>query len=147
MLEVFVGRQPIYNRQLKVIGYELLFRSYSGGTAEFLDGDSATSQVILNTFMEIGLEQLVGSGLAFINLTRGFFLDKLPLPMLEEKVVIEVLENITIDDEFIEAVQFLSDRGYQIALDDVVNPDDVEPLLDIADIVKVDLMDIDRSRL
>lgn len=147
MLEVFVGRQPIYNQQLKVIGYELLFRSYRSETAEFLNGDSATSQLILNTFMEIGLEQLVGGGLAFINLTRSFFLEKLPLPLLEDRVVIEVLENITIDDEFVEAVQFLSDRGYQIALDDVVNPDDVEPLLDIADIVKVDLVDIDRSRL
>ncbi len=61
MLEAFVGRQPIYDRQLKVIGYELLFRSYKAGDAQFLNGDQATPEVVLNTFMEIGLEQLVGS--------------------------------------------------------------------------------------
>ena len=62
MLEIFVGRQPIYNRQLKVVGYELLFRSHETDHAEFIDGDRATSQVMLDSFMEIGLERLVRVG-------------------------------------------------------------------------------------
>lgn len=147
MLKIFIGRQPIYNKLLKVVGYELLFRSYDSETADFIDGDRATSQVIMNTFVEIGLDKLVGGGLAFINLTRNFILDKYPLPFSEKRVVLEVLENITIDDELIEGLRFLSGRGYQIALDDVVNPDQVAPLLEIADIVKLDFIDVDRTLL
>ena len=147
MLDVFVGRQPIYDRRLNVIGYELLFRSHDADRAEFADGDRATSQVILNTFMEIGLERLVGNGLAFINLTRSFILEKHPIPLLNDRVVLEVLEDITVDEELVSALQLLSGRGYKIALDDVVNPRDLGPLLDIADIVKLDLADIERARL
>lgn len=147
MLEIFVGRQPIYNRQLKVVGYELLFRSYEADHAEFVDGDRATSQVILNTFTEIGVERLVGHGLAFINLTRNFILGKYPPPLAKHRVVLEILENTPVDQELITALRLLSARGYQIALDDVVDPHDVAPLLDIANFVKLDLVAVERARL
>lgn len=147
MLEIFVGRQPIYDRQLKVVGYELLFRSYEADHAEFVDGDRATSQVILNTFTEIGLERLVGNGLAFINLTRSFILGEYPPPLAKHRVVLEILEKIPVDKELIEALRVLSARGYQLALDDVVDPHDVGQLLDIADFVKLDLAAVERGRL
>ncbi|MFC1692004.1 EAL and HDOD domain-containing protein [Candidatus Latescibacterota bacterium] len=147
MLGIFVGRQPIYDRNLKVIGYELLFRNYETEQATITDGDQATTQVILNTFMEIGLERLIGSGKAFINLTRNFFLEKYPLPFLRDRVVLEVLEDIILDEELIAGVRALSDSGFTIALDDVVNPEDIIPLLDIADIVKLDIIALELDRL
>lgn len=147
MQNIYVGRQPIYNRQLKVIGYELLFRRFDCETSGVFDHDTATSQVILNTFLEIGLDELVGAGLAFINLTRSFIIEKYPLPLSENRVVLEVLENIEIDNELVDAVQDLSNRGYTIALDDVVNPADVAKLLPYANIVKVDLMGMDLANL
>ncbi len=147
MLEAFVGRQPIYNRELKVIGYELLFRSYKADQAQFQNGDQATSEVVLNAFMEIGLEQLVGNHLAFVNLTRNFILEKYSLPLPKDRVVLEVLEDITLDEELIKALRLLSSRGYQIALDDVVNPYELGPLLDIADIAKLDLIAVEQARL
>ena len=116
---IFVGRQPIYNPQLQVIGYELLFRSFDTDKADIVDGDQATTRVILNTFLEIGIERLVGSGLAFVNLTRNFILGKFPIPLPSDRVVLEVLENITVDEELISAVHELADRGFKIALDDV----------------------------
>ncbi|MFC1528500.1 EAL and HDOD domain-containing protein [Candidatus Latescibacterota bacterium] len=147
MLGIFVGRQAIYDRNLEVIGYELLFRSYEAEQASVTDGDQATTEVILNTFMEIGLERLVGSGMAFINLTRSFFLEKYPLPMLQDRVVLEVLEDITLDDELIAGVRALSDSGFTIALDDVVHPKDIKQLLDIANIVKLDIVALELDRL
>ncbi|OGJ87254.1 MAG: hypothetical protein A2268_07605 [Candidatus Raymondbacteria bacterium RifOxyA12_full_50_37] len=148
MLEVFVGRQPIFDRQLNIFGYELLFRKYETDTkADIMDGDQATSQVILNTFMEIGLERLVGDGLAFINLTRSFVLEKYPLPIAKDRVVLEILESNIMDKALVEALKTFGSRGYQIALDDVVSPENLGPFLDIADIVKVDLMAVERSRL
>jgi len=147
MLDVFVGRQPIFNKGLKVIGYELLFRSFEGGTAVFLDGDTATREVILNAFMEIGLGTLVGNKLAFLNLTRNFIVAKYPLPLKEDQIVLEVLEDIFIDDELVEAVKALKEQGYKVALDDVVKLEAVAPLLDIVDIVKIDLVGMDQAQL
>ncbi|MBN1291762.1 MAG: HDOD domain-containing protein [Candidatus Latescibacteria bacterium] len=147
MLGVYVGRQPIYNQELLVSGYELLFRDCNTDKANIKDHDLATSQVILNTFMEIGIERLVGNGMAFINLTRGFIIEKFPLPMLQGRVVLEILENIPIDKKLITALYDLRDLGYQLALDDVVQPEKVSLLLDVVDIVKLDLIQTDLSRL
>ena len=143
MAGIFVGRQPIYDSDLKVVAHELLFRSHDTDKSDVDDGEQATTQVILNAFLEIGLNRLIGNGLAFINLTRSFFLGDYPIPLPKERVVLEVLEDIDIDDEFIAAVQKLSDQGYTIALDDVVNPEDVAPLLEIADIVKLEILGSD----
>jgi len=147
MLDIFVGRQPIFNRRLNVVGYELLFRKFGASEANVVDGDLATSQVILNTFMEIGLDRLVGDGLAFINLTRRFLIEESRLPAMPGRVVLEVLEDIEVDEALVKALRRLSRQGYQIALDDVVHPEDVSPLLEIADIVKVDLLAVDRDCL
>ena len=73
MSDIYIGRQPIYDRKLGVYAYELLFRAASDNSAKFTDGDQATSDVIVNTFLEIGLDNIVGDRLAFINLTRAFF--------------------------------------------------------------------------
>jgi EAL and modified HD-GYP domain-containing signal transduction protein len=147
MSEVFIGRQPIFDRQMNVIGYELLSRRFVADHAHILDGDQATSEVIQTTFMDIGLDRLVGRGLAFINLTRHLLLDKYPPPLPHDRVVLEVVENTRVDQELIEALLFLSGRGYRIALDDVVDPEQVRPLLDLVSIVKLDLLAIERKRL
>lgn len=136
---VFIARQPIFDRYLRVIGYELLYRSRASEHATFLNGDEATSQVILNTFAEIGLEEVVGKQKAFINLTRSFFLDKYPLPFTPKQLVIEVPETLVLDQEIIDHIQHFSQQGYPIALDDVTSLTNIRPLLNLADIIKIDL--------
>lgn len=146
--DVFVGRQPIYDRRLGVVGYELLFRA--GGqaeSAEFADPDQASTQVILNTFVEIGLEQLVGDKPAFLNLTRSFLLGEYSFPFPRNRVVLEILESIEVDDSVVAAVRGLTQRGYQIALDDFTNHPRLRPLLELADIVKLDVLQCDRREL
>ena len=73
---VYVGRQPIFDRDLKVYAYELLYRSgMSGGAAQGrVSGDRATTDTIVNAFLEIGLERLVGTRCGAINLTEDFLL-------------------------------------------------------------------------
>ena len=85
MKNVFVGRQPIYDKNLKVYAYELLFRSGMGNntSSSMPDGDSATMQTIINTYVEIGLEKLVRDKLAAINLTESFFLEPDKIPFLK----------------------------------------------------------------
>lgn len=147
MADVYIGRQPIFDRNLNVVGYELLYRSEDMDSAQFLDGNQATAAVVSNAFLEIGFERLVGDKLAFINLTRAFITGKYPLPQRQEHLVLEVLEDITIDQELIESIARLRDAGFTVALDDVTTPEDIEKIIDLAHIVKVDYMLTDRSKL
>ena len=139
MPEIFIARQPIYNRTQHVFGYELLYRSDDENRAKVVEEDAATSQTLLNAFTEIGLNNLVGNRSAFVNLSRGFLIGNYPLPLPSERVVVEVLESVTVDDELIQGVKQLSRRGYTIALDDFVYREEVLPLLKLADIVKLDI--------
>jgi c-di-GMP-related signal transduction protein len=144
---VHIGRQPIYDANGTLFGYELLFR----GSAEEVEASRrtayATSQVIVNAFTEFGLEQLVGGRKCFINLTRDFLTGELPLPFGPEHAVLEILETVEIDDAVMAGVADLVDRGYRIALDDFVFGLGHERLLDLASFVKLDILIRDEDEL
>ena len=145
--EAYVSRQPIYCSKMDVYGYDLLFRN-SGAMdrAVIVDGDQATAQVILN-FIEISLEQIVGRALAFINLTRHFILEGHCASLPKDRVVLEVLEDITADPEIVESLQKLSRQGYIIALDDFLYDESLRPMVELPDILKVDILGVDRDAL
>ncbi len=140
--QIFIGRQPIFDRDLQVYGYELLFRDGKANSAEVLDGDQATAQTLVNGIMDFGLEQVVGNRLAFVNLTRGFLLDRGRLPAMQTRLVLEVLEDISPDAEILAALQQLAARGYTIALDDFTYREELLPLVRSAQIIKLDLPQI-----
>ncbi|MBK1727434.1 EAL and HDOD domain-containing protein [Halorhodospira neutriphila] len=139
-MEICLARQPIFDRRLQVRGYELLYRRNPDSTsAQVLDGDAATSAVILNAFAEIGLQPLTGGQPAYLNLTRPFFTEY-SLPFPKDAVVLEVLEDIEPDRPFREALRRLAGQGYRIALDDFILESGIQDrLLPFVDTVKVDL--------
>lgn len=138
-----VARQAIFDKDLNVYAYELLFRSNNKQTVSgVIDsfGDEATSRVINHTFMELGIERVIGNHLAFVNLTRSFILTDDPLPFAQDRVVLEILEDIVADDELIAATQKLVEQGYVIALDDFIFEEPLRPLVQLATIIKIDLL-------
>ncbi len=147
MLHYYIGRQPIFDARLEVFGYELLYRPHDTEGVVNVDGDQATSQVLLNSFMEMGLDELVGDRKAFVNLTRHFILNHELIPEASNQLVLEILEDIDGDDEIVEAVKLLKDKGYLIALDDFVYRRSLRPLLELADIIKVELPALTREDL
>ncbi len=138
-LQVRIGRQPIFDRELEVHGYELLFRGPIGDDAPATDGDGATSDTILNAFVEIGIERLTGGRPAFINLTRRFFAELPPLPFHPDSVVLEVLEDIPVDERLVEAVAGLHAAGYRVAIDDYLFESHWDPLLPHVSLIKVEI--------
>ncbi len=148
MVDFFMARQPIYDRRMQVTGYELLYRRQSSSnTADVYNNDLATAQVILNTFTGPGLEQIVGNRLAYINLTDNFIMGRYPIPFSNSQVVLEIPETMAVNRDTVDAVRALRNRGYKIALDDVSSLN-ILPLLDVADVVKVDLVEVgDRIKL
>lgn len=146
--DVFVGRQAIFDASLEVVGYELLFRrKLDDLTADFRDRDEASTSVILDSFLDLGLERIVGDVPAFLNLTRSFFLSPRKLPLPKGRVVLELLEGEEVDPPLIESVRAYAEAGYRIALDDFVLTDSMRPLLEIADIVKLDVLELEPSEL
>lgn len=144
---IFVGRQPIFNRKQQVVAYELLYRAGLENSAGSFDGDRATTDVIINSVLDIGLESLVGKRTAFFNLTGNFIRGDHPLPLDNRQVVLEVLEDTVPDQAVINGLKDLSDKRYIIALDDFEFHEKYAPLLEIAHIVKLEVMGQDHATL
>lgn len=147
MIDIYVARQPIYNSALEVIGYELLFRDTDSSQANISDGTLATSRLIIDSFMSIGVENIVGSQPAFINLTADFFIDEKPIPLNREQVVLEVPLAALKHAAVLHGVQQLAGAGYDISLDDYVYSDETAPMLEFARYVKIDMTGNDRQSL
>lgn len=134
----FVARQPIFDAQNKIHGYELLYRE--GPKNQFSgDGDQA-SRIMLDNTLLFGLNTLTGKSMAFVNCTRETLTEKLVTLLPPQSTVLEVLESVVPDNDVIRACAELRNMGYKIALDDFVFRPEMEPLLDIADYIKVDFM-------
>lgn len=140
MTNFLIGRQQIFDRQLDIYAYEILFRGRDFDLNESHQASQATRQVITDTILELGINRLVDSHKAFINFTRQNILDKVPLHLPKDRIVIEVLENVTIDQGIIGNLKELKMLGYTIALDDFVFTEDWRPLVELADIVKLDIL-------
>lgn len=139
---LFVARQPIFDRQLHVYAYELLFRSGAANVFPDIEGTQASMQVIGDGVVTHGLQQLTGGKPAFINFTRDLLVDDYWAMLPSEHVVVELLEDIAPDDDVLDACRRLRAEGYTLALDDVLAVDDrLRAFEQVASIVKVDFRD------
>ena len=141
-MEVFVARQPIFDTQDERIGYELLYRhSAERNWAEGTTQEQMSADVLVNSLLTIGLEQLTGGTLAFLNISRDMLLAGNAELLDAGKVVIELLESVRPDAEVLAACQRLTDRGYHLALDDFVYDRQWEPILSHVSILKIDVLE------
>ena len=136
----FIARQPIFDRDRRVAGYELLFRSSMDNRFDGSDAESATARTMHNSLCVHGLGHLTRGRPAYVNLGRGLLLEHAYRVFPRELLVVELLEHVEPDDEVIEACRQLKADGYRLALDDFVFAEGYRPLLALADIVKIDVM-------
>ncbi len=133
----FIARQPIFDREEKVYGYELLFRSGFENRYNANDGTAAACDVMDN-FLNADARILTAGRRAFINATRQFLINEYATLLPKELAVIEILETIEPDEEVLAACRVLKDRGYVIALDDFAYDEKFQPFIDLADLIKID---------
>ncbi|RMH50501.1 MAG: HDOD domain-containing protein [Zetaproteobacteria bacterium] len=138
---VFIGRQPIFNRDGEVEAYELLYRPARQATdsSGMVSGEQATATVLTNTLMQIGIDQVAGGKLLFVNGTYDFLTGDFPELLPPGRVVLEVLEEIEPDDKVLVSLRKWKERGFTIALDDFVYAPHLQPLVELADLIKVDI--------
>lgn len=135
--EIFVARQPILNAAQGLYAYELLYRSGRKNVYDGVSGALATTDVILNSLLHIGMERLVGRNPAFVNFDRELLLGEM-VELLPTNIVMEVLETVAPDKDVVARCRDLRKRGFKIALDDVTDLEAVGELITVADFVKVD---------
>lgn len=140
-MDIFVARQPIFNRKKEVIAYELLYRDspanfFSGAVS----GSKATSILLANSYFTIGISNLIEDKKAFINFDKVLLNNSIPLLLDKEKVVIEILETVEPDATLISQIEDFKKRGYTIALDDFTIHYPHQEIIDLSDIIKVDFI-------
>jgi EAL and modified HD-GYP domain-containing signal transduction protein len=146
MADIIIGRQQIFDHKLNIYAYEILFRGNDFDLTQKDGATKATNQVITDTILELGLNNIVGSAKAFINFTTQNILDKTPLHLPKDRIVIEVLESVEVDSKIVANLKELSELGYLIALDDFVFSEEWTPLVEFADIIKLDIMEMGESK-
>jgi c-di-GMP-related signal transduction protein len=146
--ELYLGRQPILDRQQRLVAYELLFRTGTANYADVTDGAMATATVIVNAFSELSVGDALGEHRGFINVDEEFLFSDLLELLPRESVILEILETVPPTETVIQRCRELRAKGFTLALDDVVQlTPEFKPLVDLADIIKVDLPPLPKEEL
>ena len=137
MQNSIVARQPILNRKKETVAYELLFRSLS---KDEFDGNQATAEVLTSSLDLIGLDNLTRGKQAFINFTAELIKSEIAELLPQQKIGIEILEDVSVDHEIIKCSKNIKAAGHILLLDDFVYQKELIPLIEIADIIKIDFL-------
>lgn len=137
---MFIARQPIFDKSMRIYGYELLFRANLNAKG-FADAASGlATAVVLGGLFEQGIEQVVGRAKAFINFDYEFIMSDTIELIHPNTMIIEVLETVVVDSFLVDRIQYLKRRGYKIALDDFAQNFYSYPMVPFADILKYDII-------
>ena len=149
--QIFLGRQPILGREQQLLAYELLFREgpiFTSNRAEIIDPSQATATVIANAFTELSANETLGPYRGYINVDQEFLFNDLIEALPPKVVVLEILETVRPTPDVIARCRQLCEKGFSLAIDDVVDVDEAyRPLLEMAEIIKVDVLGLDAARL
>lgn len=139
--DFFIARQPIFDRQLRIYGYELLHRGDESQQAQVSDPHEATARVLLEAFVEVGLERLVGNHYAFININPSLLTSTLDFPFMHPRVALDILPSAGMNHSALDAIRDFAAKGFLISLDGFDFSEENRPLFDLADILKIDIAD------
>ena len=148
MEEVFLGRQPILDRDQNIVAFELLFRLGHTTESNVEDDLSATANVIVNAYGQLGIQNVLGQKRGFINVDAELLMSDVICLLPCKYVVLEVMETVKITSEVVQRCIELKQMGYQLALDDVTEiNDDVELMLPVVNVVKVDVLELEKETI
>lgn len=139
-MDICIARQPIFSVHKKLYAYELLFRGDQDDYPASLAGDKATTSLLSSTFLTEGIERVSGSKPCFVNFTEKLLLQKIAVAFPQNRLVVEILEDVEPTPAVVAACTELKEQGYLLALDDFLYHPRFDPLLAIVDIVKVDFL-------
>lgn len=140
-MEIYVARQPIFNRQKKVIAYELFYRNHNDNSLNGVNKDSASATVIMNSFVTMGTERIAGNKQLYVKFTDTLLNYDIVTLLNKKNTIIEIMTEIC-NVDLIKICKDLKDRGYKIALDDynLVKRNIFDEIIQYIDVIKVDFL-------
>ncbi len=147
MVRVYLARQPILDRNGRIFGYELLFRSGFTDSALITDGSVATAKVIESLVSIFGIKALLNGKKGFVNVDSSEEILKILDILPPQHIGFEVLEHAVLGRDFYNTLLDMKLKGYLLALDDFDFKDELEPYLKIVDFVKIDVIENSGERL
>ena len=140
--DFFLARQPILGRDQRLVAFELLFRT-AGAAEALITDDAAATAAVISHASQLGMEQVVGAQLAFVNVNEVVLMSDFVRFLPADKVILEILETVTPSAAVLDRVAHLKELGFTFALDDVVvDTPEVRQLVDLVDIIKIDLQGV-----
>jgi EAL and modified HD-GYP domain-containing signal transduction protein len=137
-MEVLVARQAIFDRNLNVVAYELLYRPSSATGEGMRDDLLATCHVVSGTIFDIGLDRMLDGKRGLLNVPGDLLTDDRLHALPPDLIGLEVLETTAPTEECLAACKTLKGKGFLLALDDFSGQRDLLPFLELVDWVKVD---------
>ena len=143
----FLGRQPILDERLEIVGYELLFRSADMENSDYESQDYASVSVISSVLSGFGLQEVVGGKFGYINVTEEVLLSDMIEVLPREQTVLELLESIPLNNRNCRRAMDLRKKGFRIALDDHVYSPEHAELYQFTDIIKINILEFSADQL
>ncbi len=145
----FLGRQPILDRNQNLVAFELLFRQEeTDEKATVINDLSASANVIINAYCQLGIQNVLGKQRGFINADPDLVMSDIISLLPAKHVVLEIKETALITAEFMQRCNELKQKGYQFALDNIVAMNTkVGQLLPLVSVVKVDVLAVEKKEL
>jgi|CXWL01.1.fsa_nt_gi EAL and modified HD-GYP domain-containing signal transduction protein len=148
MKEVYLGRLPILDSKQNLVAYELLFRSDQNNTVIVTDNSAASANVIIDTYGQLGIENVIGKRRGFIKVDTELLMHDAICMLPKKHVVLEILKSVEINDEVIQRCMFLKQKGYQLALSNVVQLDNrYDRIMPLINVVKINITALKQSDL
>lgn len=145
MKEIYLGRQPIYDPNLHVEGYQLSYHPTAAGElaeeAPLLGAEVEHTQILFDTLTEIGLERLAGESKAFLHVAHDLLVQGTlrQLMTASPRLVFEVMADIVVDKPLIAALKTLREEGYCFLLDKYVDNEAYQALLETVEYVRLNV--------
>ncbi|MBA3535695.1 MAG: EAL domain-containing protein [Tatlockia sp.] len=151
-MSALFARQAIFDTKGSVCAYELLYRAGNLFRAVIDEsdadaGDKATSFILSHLFRELDINSIIGSHPAYINFTRNHILQKIPELLPKQRIVVELLENTFVDEALLENLKLFKQQGYRLALDDFIFQEEFIPLIELADVIKIEVIGLDKQKI
>jgi EAL and modified HD-GYP domain-containing signal transduction protein len=139
-MEVYLGRLPILDNKQNLVAYELLFRSDQQNVVTITDNSAASANVIIDTYGQLGIENVIGKRRGFIKVDAKLLLNDAICMLPKKHVVLEILRSVEINDEVIQRCSFLKQKGYQLALSSITHLDAcLDRIMPLINVVKVNV--------
>ncbi len=139
-MEVYLGRLPILDKKQNLVAYELLFRSGQNNEVSITDNPAASANVIIDTYGQLGIENVIGKRRGFIKVDAKLLLNDAICMLPKKHVVLEILRSVEVTDEIIQRCVFLKQKGYQLALSNITHQDTrFDRIMPLINVVKINI--------